>query len=272
MTARVYRNGELVDESFLSERAFVYADGVFESMRSRGKVIPLWSYHRKRLQLAAETLFLNIDFQLLEAQINTVLSANAFAHARVKLIIGRAHSARGSYLPTQSSVNIFIFISELNSAPNNESVELVCAQSRLPLAASFSGLKLINRLDYIVASVGSKLTTGQELLFLNSADHVIETMHHNIFLLQGNTLVTPSLEDFGVRGVFREYIKNELALSESLNIEEREVDYAELLQSDAIFITNAVSGIVNVHALGEKNFVQSNKVMRMQTAAAALYQ
>lgn len=272
MTARVYRNGELVDESFLSERAFVYADGVFESMRSRGKVIPLWSYHRKRLQLAAETLFLNIDFQLLEAQINTVLSANAFAHARVKLIIGRADTGRGSYLPTLSSVNIFISISELSSAQNNESVELVCAQSRLPLAGSFSGLKLMNRLDYIVASVGCKLNAGQELLFLNTADQVVETMHHNIFLLQGNTLVTPSLEGFGVRGVFREYVKKELAQSESLHIEERAVEYAELLQSDAIFITNALSGIVNVHALGEKHFAQNAKVMRMQATAAALYQ
>ena len=165
MSGRTYRNGKLIDGDCLDERAFVYADGVFETMRAREDHIPLWCFHRERLKCAAERLGLPICFETLEAQLEQALSVNRESHQIVKLIIGRAGEARGSYLPKASSVNSFILLKHFAPSEQRSGVDLVTTRSELLDRSDFAGLKLINRLPYIVAASKVNVAKGSELLF-----------------------------------------------------------------------------------------------------------
>jgi 4-amino-4-deoxychorismate lyase len=85
-------------------------------------------------------------------------------------------------------------------------------------------------------------------LLLDTSGRVIETLSHNIFIVEGKTLLTPRLDRAGVKGVLRDFTATHLP---ELGYTMVEVDLMlpQLLQAAEVFIGNSVRGYWPVTSL-----------------------
>lgn len=248
MTASAYKNGEQIASDFLDDRGFAYADGFFETMSIVGKSIPLQHYHIERALRSARALKIPLSKARLESELAGCLSkldSKSTAVSIYKMLITRGLGGSGGYPPVDVETNLYSILKPYLRTPKT-AVALSTVKDRLPLRASFCGLKLLNRLDYSVAAQGHILPPGTEALFLNQNETLVETMHHNVFFISKGKLCTPSLDGFGVRGVMRAVIIDEIAPKLGLTVESGEYALPPFLRSEGAFITNAIDGIVEV--------------------------
>ncbi|MCL4150223.1 UNVERIFIED_CONTAM: hypothetical protein GTU68_015852 [Idotea baltica] len=93
------------------------------------------------------------------------------------------------------------------------------------------------------------LTHGyDEALFLNEHGNVVEGSAENIFIVYGNTLVTPPKSDAILEGITRQTVM-EVAADKGLKVEERSIARSELYRADEIFLTGTgaqVSPVIQV--------------------------
>jgi len=266
-----YRNGNQIENDCLLERAFIYADGVFETMRCRRQAIPLWSYHRQRLEKAKRQLNLNIDFSELEKQLAGVLQDVNVDDATVKLIVGRGGEARGSYTPKAKSVVFYFSVRPLKPRNTEGGVRLKTVGEALRDTGQLAGLKLVSRLDYVAATSEMHFDIDEEALFFDQEKNVIETMHHNIFAVINSKLVTPDLSRCGVAGIMRECVMQTLAKKLGIDVVERKMSLRELTDAEGVFLTNAIEGIVKVSRIDSTTISDCDLTDRLHHAFNELF-
>ena len=256
MWEQIYKNGELWQPTaaeVLHERAFVYADGCFETMRVVNGSIPLWRFHRARLQQALAHLRLCIDLDLLEAEAERCAELAESDSAVLKLILSRAGQSRASYALDNAACHYFSHLKAYtpNSA-RRSGIHLRSALAALPARPQLAGLKLLERLEYSVLSAGIQLRDNQELVFFDEREQCIETMHHNLWLLSEGRLVTPQLLKRGVSGCFRAHM---LSLRSELSVEliEAPISRQDIFSAESVAISNATEGLLAVVALDGRN-------------------
>ena len=75
-----------------------------------------------------------------------------------------------------------------------------------------------------------------------------EAISSNVFLISGDTIVTPALTNGGVNGVMRRYVISQL--EKSYRIVQADVLMKDIDEADEIFLTNAVRGVQSVAVVG----------------------
>ena len=122
----------------------------------------------------------------------------------------------------------------------------------------FSNLKSANYLPYAMAARYAKENKLNECLVLNVHERIADATIANIFLIKGDRLITPSLNEGCVNGVMRRY------LIANIKVEEGEIAETDIQDADEVFLTNAISGIRWVKNFREKSYsnLQSRKIYK----------
>jgi 4-amino-4-deoxychorismate lyase len=256
-SGKLFKNGSPATD-FSGERAFVYADGVFETIRIANGAMPLWPYHSRRLALAEKKLKLQIDYDFLDTLLQSVLSSSNERSATLKLIVSRVAGSRGSY-PISNSCNYYTQLFPARQRAQEYSCKLISVSEPLLSDSRLVGLKLINRLPYVVPTLGISIADSQEALFYSDEGRVIETMHHNIFVVKGLKIITPLLSQCGVEGVMRAYLL-ENGKRFGCEVSEEHLSKSDLYEADGVFLTNALDGIVPAESLDDVRLKQSDAV------------
>ena len=138
-----------------------------------------------------------------------------------------------------------VIISEMKKTIVNNSFSLEYSDSGYHSNPKLAGIKHCNRLEQILAR--SNLSSDEGIM-LDENQNVISVTQGNIYLIIGNTLLTPKLDKCGVVGSRRSLI---LELTKSLNIEVKEdlISADKLKQADEVFISNSVIGIQSVKSI-----------------------
>ncbi|MDZ7924378.1 MAG: aminodeoxychorismate lyase [Marinagarivorans sp.] len=254
-------NGILAAELPINDRGLAYGDGLFETLRWQPSGCPLWYLHRARLLSGCARLNLPLDDTVLDAQytqfLATVTQQNStLEHAIIKLIVTRGQGGRGYVPPHTPSLNI---IWQLLPAPAiakeaRQGVGLQVSAVRLAEQPLLAGLKHLNRLEYVLAA--QQATEGLQPLLLDNAGHIIETLSHNIFAVEGKNLLTPRLYRAGVKGVLRDFTQTH-APKLGFVFCESDLLLPQLLQAPEVFIGNSVRGYWPVTSLVDDG-VQKN--------------
>lgn len=243
-----------------NDRGFLYGDGLFETMRVSSGQIPLLDFHIERLLRGCSRLAIAVSRERILDEINHSLqsvSPDLPASARCRLTLTRGAGVNASYPFGCSAPNITIHISSTSAESlfaKVAQVDLVPATLPLPTFSALAGLKHLNRLPYILACLGVNKAPHQEVFFCDEAGRIIETLHHNIFFIEGNNLITPKIEHCGVEGVMRKVVLQRLAVSCGLRSSEQDVDIDEIAEFESCFLTNAFAGIVKVKTLSGYEF------------------
>jgi branched-subunit amino acid aminotransferase/4-amino-4-deoxychorismate lyase len=241
-------NGFLVEDSeklFTSaNRGFKYGDGFFETLRISNNNILFWDRHYERLVKTME--FLNFDVSAMdrefwETQIKKYFVRNNFPDCRLRLTIYR--DAGGFYTPDRNKAGFIIegYILDKSIYEINEKglkLGLFCdvMKSRQP----FSNLKTTNSLPYVLAGIFAEKSGFDDVAILNDADRVSESISSNIFIVEGDKIITPPLTEGCVEGVMRSLIFDLMPPGKVL---EETIDVDRMKDADEIFLTNVIRGL-----------------------------
>lgn len=238
-----------------------YGDGFFESMVLFDRKFPLLEYHWNRIEFTMEVLEVffpkRFDIERFQAMVLDLAAVNNIAsNARVRLQFFRKGS--GFYLPDENELAYVISMDEIKNT-QFEAGEGLCAgfsEEHFKSISSYSDLKTSSAIGYVLVAKQMKREGWDDIILLNMANQICESLNSNIFLVKGDKLITPDLKSGCVSGVLRSYLLS----TQSEIIEERPVSLSELTEADEILLTNAVRGVQWVKSYGSRSYTNKKAV------------
>lgn len=268
-------NGTLLEEKDVQltpyNRAFLYGDGVFETIKAVNGKLLFWEDHYFRLMAAMRILRMDIPMtftpEYLENQLKTTLEASRLTKqtARVRLTVYRMGG--GAYLPEKNDAGFYAFAKALPTpfyTLNEASYEVELYKDHYVAADLLSTLKTTNKALHVTGSIFAKENGYDNCLLINTQKNVVEALQGNLFLVKGNHIKTPPLEDGCLRGIIRKQLLAMLPKLPEYTFEEASISPFELQKADELFITNTIIGIQPITKYRKKEFTT--------TVAAALLQ
>ena len=225
------------------DRSFNYGDGIFTTMQVRGGSIQLWPLHLQRLQRSAAQLgFGAIDWQSVQQQAQAAITA---PEQVIKILISRGEGGRGYATAEVAAPGIYISVSAMPDyrLAQQQGISLGMATLKLAVQPLLAGLKHNNRLEQVLLKQELATTAYDDLLVLDQQGFITEVSAANVFLHRDGAWHTPELRRAGVAGVMRQHILQQADIA-LINW-----SITELASVDAIFICNALMGIVPVRSI-----------------------
>jgi branched-chain amino acid aminotransferase len=220
-------------------------DGFFETMRWEDGQIALWEGHIRRMKKAMKLLNMalptHVDEEFLLKAIKELTNLNGQNKARVRLQVYRLDAS------SENSVNSgWLIETETPVWTDLKTYSLCLYSDEAKSTDTYSNLKHGNYQLYHRASHYAAEKKYDDAVVLNSKGHVCDSSRANIFMICGERIVTPSLEEGCIAGVFREYFLSALSQA-GKQVTECSIHPDELYKADEIFLTNSVRGIMPIH-------------------------
>jgi len=255
-------NGEIVPANQrvlqLNNRAFRYGDGLFESMRMIKGQLQFPALHQNRLQLGMKALKLDnypsFDIDFLKEKAKELSTRNKSKNGRLRLTVFR--DAEGLYTPTENKTGYTLEWETLEDQEYTLNTRglIVGVYEDLPKPINIlSNLKTCNSLQYVLAGVYKQRNYLDDAFILNQSGFLCESISSNIFIKYNGTLYTPALSEGCIKGVMRQVVI-ELALKNSMEIVEAQINPQVLNEADEVFLTNASRGIQWVMGFNRKRY------------------
>lgn len=256
-------NGALVsqEDSVLTQnRAFLYGDAVFETVKIVNSKILFLEDHYFRLMSSMRVIRMeipmNFTMEYLEEQILALATAkNSAISARARITVYRNDG--GYYLPKNNTVSFLINVENLDDTLYviNEKEYIVDLYTDFYVARQLlSSIKSTNKIINITASIFADENDLDNCLLLNDSKNVIEALQGNIFMLKGNVLVTPPVSEGCLNGVMRKQILALARKMENLEVVEEVISPFDLQKSNELFITNVIKGVQPITRYRKKEF------------------
>lgn len=248
----------------VGNRAFLYGDGLFETMRTYATTVLFIKNHVKRLHSGMNMLNLPVISDLQEeklaANVAGLLNRNKwFSGARVRLTVFR--DSEGRFTPQENKTSYVLTGEPLVTEPLYPFAgqgRIMCAYSDYRKPHSFlSSIKSLNSLPYVLAGMYAKQMLCDDSFMINDSDEIIETSNANVILLKDGTAISPGANQGALNGTMRLNIID-LLMKDGWLLEERGILLDELYTADEILLTNAIQGVVWVKGFGEQRFYFEN--------------
>lgn len=253
----VFLNGKFVDARKAAvsvfDHGFLYADGVYETLRTYGGFVWQIEEHLRRLRRSAEMIGIRLPWsgEKLAGWIRQTVKRNGFTESRIRITVTRG--SNGFDFGPADKPTLCIQVQRLQVQPakvyrEGAAVVTFDAQRILPEA------KTLNLLPMVLAQRSMKTKNADEALLVYSSaggrGTVKEGTVTNFFMVRRGFLVTPAA---GVlAGTTRDAVVK-LARRLGIPVRMRDVKLAELYEADEVFLTNAPRGIIPVRSIdGEK--------------------
>jgi len=263
MTSReniVYINGQYkpVEEATISvmDRGFLFGDGVYEVVPVFGNKLLRLDEHLQRLQNSLDRISLpNPHDKEQWCQIfSSLLEQNPGDDRAVYLQISRgAYPVRNLNIqgdPDQYPPTIFAMV--LHVTPPD--IEVVSAGISVITVEDFRWKACDIKSTSLLASVMLKqqaISAEVEDAILVKDGYITEGTASNIFLVKDNVLITPPTGEQLLPGITRDLVI-EIAENNSILVEQREIEEAELYTADEIWMTSSTREIAPVINLNGK--------------------
>ena len=257
-------NGTLVTESTISiqeNRAFLYGDSIFETLRVLdGKVLFLEDHYFRlmaSLRIVRMEIPMNFTMEYMEEQVMLLVdSLPAAPSYRARISVYRKPG--GYYLPTNNDVEFIVTASPLTEplySFTEGKYEVDLFRDFYITKQLLSTLKSTNKMVQITGSVFAHENALENCLLLNDEKNVVEALQGNLFMLTGNKLVTPPVADGCLNGVMRKQVLELAKKIEGIEVSEASISPFDLQKADELFITNVIKGIQPVTKYRKKEFV-----------------
>jgi branched-chain amino acid aminotransferase len=264
MESKYYlHNGKfyLSDEKSLSHknRAFRYGDALFETIHCLGTVPQFIDNHWDRLSEGMKLLKMEPDSDLtlhsLNSYIGKLLNRNRiYKGARIRLTVFRDDG--GLYAPERNTISWVMEASSLEYERyelNTKGLHIDIFDGVHKPVNILSALKTTNSMLFVLAGIYRVENGLDECLILNQYGRVAESISSNIFLLLDNKLITPPLSEGCLAGTMRHTVID-LIKKLGYTVEEKGILERNLIESEEIFLTNAIQGVQWVGAYKDRRY------------------
>ncbi|REG87444.1 aminotransferase class IV [Winogradskyella sediminis] len=247
----------------INNRGYKYGDALFETLKVVNGKIFFWEDHYFRLMSSMRILRMdipmNFTMEFLESEILKTLEASHLLHAsaRVRLNVDRGEG--GKYLPSGTAQVHF----NISAEPYHQPFYTIDAEAKCVVdlykdyfvaPGLLSGLKSNNKAIQVIGSIYAQENDFDNCLVLNTNKSVIEALNGNLFVVKGDHIKTPPLEDGCLKGVMRKQVLELLAKDVNITVEEASISPFELQKADELFITNVIKGIVPITKYRKKTY------------------
>ena len=152
---------------------------------------------------------MNFTMEFFEEQILLLIysDTNETTSYRVRFSVYR--KGNGFYLPSTNDVEYVITSSTLENDLYNiedKAYEVELYKDAYITKQLFSTLKSNNKIIQITGSIFAFENGYDNCLLLNDEKNVVEALQGNLFMLMGNTLITPPISDGCLNGIMRKQI------------------------------------------------------------------
>ncbi len=250
-------------------RAFLYGDGVFESIRIKNGIPLNLENHVKRMLEGAKALKIRVPSyftsEFFEIRIRELCKkSNILEGGFCRLSIDRMNG--GKFKPETNEAQFFIEIKPLENNDfvlNTKGLEIDIYTELKKQKNFLSNFKTKNCLLSVLASIKAQEKQLDDLLISNETGGILESTNSNLFVVSNGVLYTPGLEEGCLAGTMRMQVIN-LAIRNNIRVYESNILPQNLLVADEIFLSNAISGIIWVSGYRTKRYF-NNTAKKMTT-------
>lgn len=230
-----------------------FSEGCFETMRWSNGIIPLMSLHFERLERSLD--FLNrvkpADLSPSEVlRVSTLLAGERKTPHRVRLTIFPDGQNRSRWMIQVTEVQI----------PGRPFRVLISNVPRNAGSKESLGCKLSRRIDYRNAAREASAQGFDDAVLLTPAGFVSESAIANIFWVKSDVVYIPSVSSLPLQGTGMRVLK-EAFLRGNVHFVEGDFLPDALFEADAVFLINAVRGVLPVIAIDNHDIPISEEVV-----------
>lgn len=230
-----------------TDRGLLLGDGVFETLLVIDGVALWREAHLARMEGAAGELGIPFNAARISGVIDRLLDGASSGSNVLRISLTRGNTARGlagdGEKPTLLA-SLDLFSKGLLLQP----ARLATSAIRRNEYAPSSRLKTLSYVDNIAAAREAAARGADDALMLNTAGNAASSTISNLFLLKSEQMITPSLDQAVLPGIMRRMLLDE-ATNLGFKCQERPVAPTELVEADAVFLTNSLRFIRPVTAL-----------------------
>lgn len=243
----VFYNSEFINEQEIvikiSNRAFNYGDGFFETIKIINAKPFNFSAHYVRFSFACKVLKLknNQTESSLLFLLNKLIEKNKIVNGVAKIHVNR--SGEGKYLPLSDSFEILISIHKGSGFVKNTSISLCVFSDEQKTKGKISNIKSVNALVSVLGAIHAKENGFDNAILKNTDGNVIETTNSNLFIMKQGVIYTPLITEGCLDGTMRKWVL------EQVNVIEKSLNSLDIQEADEAFTTNAISGITAVEVV-----------------------
>ncbi|MEB2309502.1 MAG: aminodeoxychorismate lyase [Candidatus Brocadiaceae bacterium] len=256
----IFFNDAIVDKTDgrlrILDRGFLYGDGLFETLRTYDKRPFRLDSHVARLTSSARYFAIPFHYttQDLQQIIEQLLARNKLRDAYVRMTLSRG-SGMNEFIPTGIYQPTFLIHTKPFTAyPASfykTGVSLITSSIRRSTTCPISNHKTLSYLTNYLIKKEAVDQGAHDALILNTEGYVTECAVSNVFLVERNTVITPSLKANLLPGVTRGTIL-ELCKRNGVHASEELFGLERVLAADEVFLTNSLMEVMPVSAINGK--------------------
>ena len=258
-------NGTLIENAaFISSenRGYKYGDALFETLKVvHGKIL-FWEDHYFRLMSSMRIMRMeipmNFTMEFLEQELLKTINVNGLAKSSVRVRFNVDRGEGGKYLPKGKTIQYSIIVEKADSdfytIPKNEHYTVDLYKDYFVAPGLLSTLKTNNKAINVLGSIYAEENGLANCLLLNTNKSIVEALNGNLFLVSGEQIKTPPIEDGCLKGIMRKQIIEVIVNSGDYTVEETSISPFELQKADELFMTNVIVGIQPILKYRKKEF------------------
>ena len=259
MTKKINFNGHIAEDARVSvfDHGFLFGDSVYEVVSTHQNKPVFLNEHLKRLKNSADALYLELphDREWFVQEVDKTLQSAGNEESYIRIVVTRGEGDINIDPSSCRKPNVLIYVTETKNYPPENytdgiNIALVSIK-RNPKEALNPGIKTGNYLNNILAIMEANRLGAKDALMLSPSGYLTECTTSNIFLVQGERILTPSLECGILAGITRQKIID-LAQENGFAVEEGRWPPEALEKADELFITGTLKKVMPVTKLDGK--------------------
>ena len=263
---RIWLNGRLYDDPYQAtvagtDHGLVVGDGVFETLKVTERGAFAVRRHLNRLNRSAAALGLpEPDHGQIREAIDAVLRGRDFPRGKLRITYTGGRGPLGSEA-AYGPPTVIIMLAPVGASPRLTSI--VTAPWTRNEHGALAGVKSTSYAENVRGLGYATNHDASEAIFLNTAGHVCEGTGTNVFVVFGDTVITPPLSSGPLAGVTRELIM------EWCGVEQQDLTLDEAKRADEVFITSSMRDVQGVEHWDDQAFSPEHRVTRAVAATFA---
>lgn len=229
--------------------AALYGKGVFTTVAIRSKRPLFWEKHWRRLTGDAAKVGVDISAygeERVRAELERTLASESVADGRARITFHDERS--GDIWPAEAAENTSMSILAGRRRRLPAKFSLTTSPYRVNTYSPLAGVKSCNYLENLLAIEEARGRGFHEAIRINDRGEMTGGCMSNIFWLKNGRLYTPHLETACLPGTTREFVLDNLLCEET----RQPID--TLVNAEAIFLSSAGLGVIEVNDLDHRTF------------------
>lgn len=219
-----------------------YGFGLFETIRFQNSKPQDLKGHYDRLKSSADDLGIQFVKSLADFgdEVETAIESNQMAVGAVRYQLSKDGD--------ESSIKIAVRGNRYTKDMYQSGFKLKLSEVRKSSSGVLIGYKSVNYLENLLVLRKAKADGYDEALYLNEKGHITEGSYTNIFFIKDDFVYTPEPEAGLLKGTMRSQVI--VCLNQSgINCSEGGYAVSDILEADAVFVTNALMGVMPVRSI-----------------------